>query len=50
MKKIPEFENEDEEREFWATANSPEYVDWESAKLERFEPFPTVNPDADLDA
>jgi len=27
-KRIPEFKNEDEEREFWATHNSGEYVDW----------------------
>jgi predicted DNA binding CopG/RHH family protein len=27
-KKIPEFENEDEERAFWATADSTEYVNW----------------------
>jgi hypothetical protein len=27
MKQIPEFKNEDDEREFWATADSTEYVD-----------------------
>jgi len=31
-KKLPEFKNEDKEREFWATADSAEYVDWPSAK------------------
>ncbi|MEA1995864.1 MAG: BrnA antitoxin family protein [Campylobacterota bacterium] len=30
-KKIPVFNNEDEEREFWATHNSTEYVDWDKA-------------------
>jgi predicted DNA binding CopG/RHH family protein len=29
-KKIPEFKNEDDERKFWATADSTEYVDWAS--------------------
>jgi predicted DNA binding CopG/RHH family protein len=28
MKKIPKFKNEDEERDFWATHDSTEYVDW----------------------
>ena len=32
MKRIPEFKNEDHERKFWATADSTEYVDWQSAK------------------
>lgn len=32
MKKIPNFKNEDEEREFWAEANSSEYIDWKKAK------------------
>jgi predicted DNA binding CopG/RHH family protein len=31
-KRIPEFKSEAEEREFWATADSTEYVDWSSAK------------------
>jgi predicted DNA binding CopG/RHH family protein len=31
-KKIPKFESEDEERKFWATADSSEYIDWEKAK------------------
>lgn len=31
-KKIPEFKNEDEEREFWATHDSTEFVDWKRAK------------------
>ena len=35
-KKIPKFENEDQEREFWATHDSTDYVDWEEAKRTRF--------------
>ena len=31
-KKIPKFKSEDKEREFWATADSTEYIDWEKAK------------------
>ena len=34
-KKLPEFKNEDTEREFWATADSTKYVDWESAKRKK---------------
>ena len=31
-KKIPKFKSEDEEREFWATHDSTEYVDWQQAE------------------
>ena len=31
-KKIPEFKNEDDERKFWARADSTEYLDWTSGK------------------
>jgi predicted DNA binding CopG/RHH family protein len=31
-RKIPEFKNEDEERNFWAAADSTQYVDWSSGK------------------
>jgi predicted DNA binding CopG/RHH family protein len=31
-KKIPEFNTEDEERDFWATHDSTEFVDWKQAK------------------
>jgi predicted DNA binding CopG/RHH family protein len=34
-KKLPEFKNEDEERKFWADADSTEYVDWPSGKRKR---------------
>jgi hypothetical protein len=38
MKKpIPQFSTEDEERNFWATADSTEYLDWaEGAMKTRF--------------
>jgi predicted DNA binding CopG/RHH family protein len=32
IKKIPKFKNEDEERTFWATHDSTEYINWEKAK------------------
>ncbi len=31
-KKIPEFQNEDEERQFWAAHDSSDYIDWNKAK------------------
>jgi predicted DNA binding CopG/RHH family protein len=31
-KKIPKFQNEDEERDFWATHDSSEFIDWRQAK------------------
>jgi predicted DNA binding CopG/RHH family protein len=31
-KKPPKFQNEDEEREFWATHDSSEYIDWKHAR------------------
>ena len=34
-KKLPEFKNEDDERKFWANADSTKYVDWESAKRKK---------------
>lgn len=32
MKPIPKFESEDEEREFWATHDSADHVDWSRAR------------------
>jgi predicted DNA binding CopG/RHH family protein len=32
LKEIPTFRNEDEEREFWATHNSTDYVDWDEGE------------------
>ncbi len=31
-KRIPDFESEDKEREFWSNADSVDYVDWDNAK------------------
>jgi predicted DNA binding CopG/RHH family protein len=31
-KKIPKFKNEDEEREFWATQDSTDYINWNKAE------------------
>ena len=31
-KRIPKFKNEDEEREFWATHDSTDYIDWNKGK------------------
>ncbi len=38
---IPEFQNEDEEREFWATHDSADYVNWENAEKTI---FPQLKP------
>lgn len=40
-KKIPKFNSEDEERDFWATHDSTEYVDWKKAKRIK---FPNLKP------
>ena len=31
-KRIPKFRNEDEERDFWASHDSTNYIDWSEAK------------------
>lgn len=40
-KKVPKFDNDHREREFGATHDSTEYVDWEEAKRIR---FPNLKP------
>ena len=35
-KQIPEFKNEDEEREFWATHDSTEYINWSQTEKVTF--------------
>lgn len=40
-KKIPKFENEDQERDFWASHDSTELVGWEKAKRMK---FPNLKP------
>jgi predicted DNA binding CopG/RHH family protein len=32
FKEIPDFKDEEEERAFWATHDSSEYIDWDSAE------------------
>ena len=41
-KPIPHANSEDEEREFWATHDSTEYIDW--SKAERNPTFPRLKP------
>ena len=41
FKRVPAFRSEAEEREFWATADSTEYVDWSKAKRVV---FPNLKP------
>lgn len=36
LKPLPKFESEDEEREFWATHDSTEHIDWRRAKRATF--------------
>jgi len=41
IKQIPDFSNEDEERDFWATHDSTDFLDWSQAKpavLSRLKP------------
>ena len=35
-KTIPDFKSEDEERQFWANADSTAYVEWQSGKRKKF--------------
>ncbi len=41
MKKIPKFKNEEEERKFWFTHSSTDYVDWNKAEKVV---FPNLKP------
>ncbi|MCB9067331.1 MAG: BrnA antitoxin family protein [Calditrichae bacterium] len=41
LKKIPDFKNEDEERAFWASADSAEYINW---KISKQVVFPNLKP------
>jgi predicted DNA binding CopG/RHH family protein len=36
LKQIPKFRDEDEEREFWSTHDTTDYLDWSKAKRLRF--------------
>ena len=42
LRPIPQFSSEDEEREFWTTHDSTEYIDW--GKAERNPPFVHLKP------
>ena len=35
MREIPNFKDEDEEREFWAKADSTQYIDWPQGKRKK---------------
>jgi predicted DNA binding CopG/RHH family protein len=41
LRKIPTFKSKADEREFWETADSTEYVDWSKAEVVR---FPNLRP------
>ena len=41
LKKIPKFKSEDDEREFWAKADSTEYIDWSDSEVMT---FPKLKP------
>ena len=41
MKKTPKFRSEDAERDFWAGADSTEYIDWKAARRAT---FPKLKP------
>ncbi len=43
LKPLPVFKSEDEEREFWATHDSTDYVDWDKAERAV---FPNLRPTA----
>lgn len=40
-KQTPEFRSEEEEREFWATHDSTEFIDWSTAQKHK---FPNLKP------
>ena len=40
-KQLPDFRSEDEERRFWATTDSTDYVDWKSGKATK---LPRLKP------
>lgn len=42
LKPIPRFKSENEERDFWATRDSTEYVDWSKAIVNPV--FPNLKP------
>lgn len=49
MRPIPKFDSEDEEREFWATHDSTEFVDWSKAQRTEFENLKTTSGKVTVD-
>ena len=41
LRKVPAFKSEEDEREFWETADSTQYIDWSKAEVVR---FPNLRP------
>ena len=41
LKRVPDFKSEAEERKFWETHDSTDYVDWSKAERVR---FPNLKP------
>ncbi|HEY3874950.1 MAG TPA: CopG family antitoxin [Candidatus Kapabacteria bacterium] len=49
LKTLPQFQSEDEERAFWATHESSDYVDWSKAEvIDRPNAFPNLKLSEDL--
>jgi hypothetical protein len=49
LKTLPKFESEDDEREFWATHETSDYVDWSKATVVNGkEAFPNLKPTEEL--
>jgi hypothetical protein len=46
LKEIPTFRSDDEAREFWATHDSTEYVDWDKAEDACSSDFALTLPDS----
>ena len=45
LKPIPYFENEDEERAWWGSHDSTEYVDWSKARRVQFPNLQLTSPE-----
>jgi hypothetical protein len=49
LKQLPRFQSEDEEREFWATHETSDYIDWSKAKvITEANAFPNLKLSEDL--
>ena len=47
LKAIPHFKTEDEERDFWATHDSADYVDWDKGVTATDDSIPELRPSID---